>query len=243
MSNIILTRAEYEASDKSAENLYLISDEDNLYKGIDRIWREFRAPLLPDGYTPCDYIYSNDNVAKIMSFGNILSEPYSIDVDYTALSIPPNWRQYSYIGDGALKNDFTVVKYSDTELQFILEEDGHQINGYSVPIDNTMHHLCIEYGASILRGILDDKPALKWDLNFVGSSRQAQLLVRNSEPCYAGMGKLKYTKLSDLTVMFNGIPCTEDSTGKVGYYDLISHRFIFSETTSNFVAGFLNEGE
>ena len=60
MSNIILTRDAYEASDKNPNNHYLISDEANLYKGVDRIVKEFKKPsLLPAGYTQVEYIHSN----------------------------------------------------------------------------------------------------------------------------------------------------------------------------------------
>lgn len=95
MSNIKLTRVEYDAISPMASNYYLIKDEGKLYKGANEIKKGIHmVEYVPDDYIAGDYYLRQDvklyrdNKAVISKFDNIL--PYKSplgDIDRYVLAI------------------------------------------------------------------------------------------------------------------------------------------------------------
>ena len=240
MSNILLTRDEYISYTKKADDYYLISDEHNLYLGETLIKKEFSAPLIPSGYTPCDYVWLKKidsswgyclDIASGANFKlqeqGIFEAEIKLDLNKTAQSRTIN---LGYCGEGDIVT--LINQYSNSEAnntRFVMGRTSYAAAPTIIYDPTTWYKFKVELINKNIKMYIND--SLVW--TNTSTDILSSILTSNIKPIYFSQlesndaiysKSITYTSL-DGDKIFELLPCYQDSTDIGGFYDTVSNAF------------------
>lgn len=175
------------------------------------------APHLPSGYTEIDYVEFPSTGKAGFSLGTYRLKAFHIVETKTMPYIVSDGDEHAFAGDSEslelYYDDGKAKVYGHSSFDFIGERD--------VSVNNIYYH----------KALITSTSSRIFNLGYYRIDR------------YDFRGRMYYMRIYDgknesagIDMLYNFVPCIQDSTGKVGFYDTVNDNFYSSTTGNEFVA-------